>query len=239
MPILMVEKLFSVTTSHIGDEFGIVVCAEDADEAISLLRHESYDLVLLGMGSPPEDGFELIRRMRACGDDTPVLALTGPRAEDRAEALRLGADEALTDPVDPVTLDAQVAAILERARGTVRPVLRVGDLHLYLPAAEARFRDMPLNLTPVEFSILELLIRCKGSVLTKATFLGHAYAAVDEPDCRIVDVLICKLRKKLERAGTGRLISVVWGCGYMISELDALRQRINDVAAIESDGLVA
>jgi two-component system, cell cycle response regulator CtrA len=239
MCILLVEKHPSAATSNIGDDHGIVVCAEDADEAMSLLHSESYDLVLISMASTPRDGLDVIRRMRASKSATPVIALTGSRI-DSSEALRLGADDAMAESVDTAELDARIAAILQRQRGVVgRRLLRLGELVLCLATREAQFRGMLLDLTAKEFSVLELLVLRRGSVLTKLNFLSHLYDGVNQPDANIVDVFICKLRKKLERAGAGRLVSVVWGHGYMISELDALRQRVSDIITIERRGMVA
>jgi two-component system, cell cycle response regulator CtrA len=218
MPILVAGKFSSSTKSQICDGLDIVACAEDADEAIALLCHESFDLVLIGMSAAlRDDGFDLIRRLRASENDTPVLALTGSRVHDKLEAIGLGADEALSDPVDPVELRGRIGSILRRHRAFGRPLRRLGDLKLCLTARKAAFREAPLNLTAKEFSILELLVLREGSVLTKASFMDHLYAGTDEPDGRIIDVFMCKLRKKLERVGAGALISVVWGLGYMVS----------------------
>jgi two-component system cell cycle response regulator CtrA len=237
MSILLVEMYPSASTSHIGDDHGVIVCAEDADEAIALLRHDSFDLVVIGMAALPDDGFDLIRRMRRAGDDTPIVALTQDGTDDAVIARGLGANEALADPVDPAALHACICATLRRAEDGGRPMLRLGDLSLCLTMRDAWFRQASLNLTAGEFSILELLVVRKGSVLTRTTFLNHLLSEMDKPDGKIIDVLMCKLRKKLERAGAGRLISVVWGHGYMISELDALRQRVDDMVAVGTHGL--
>jgi two-component system, cell cycle response regulator CtrA len=238
MSILLVEMYPSQATSHIGDDHGVIVCAEDADEAIALLRHDSFDLVLISMLALPEDGFDLIRRMRRSGDDTPIVALTRGGTDDEVTARGLGADKALADPVDPAELNACIHANLRRAGDVEPPMLRLGDLSLCLTTRDSWFRQASLNLTAGEFSILELLVLRKGSVLTRTTFLKHLFSEMEKPDGRIIDVLMCKLRKKLERAGAGRLISIVWGHGYMISELDALRQRVSDTVTVANHGLV-
>jgi two-component system, cell cycle response regulator CtrA len=229
--ILLVEKTRSVVTSHIGDDRFLVTCAEDADEAMSLLQHESYDLVLLSMGEQSTDGFDLIRRLRASGNDTPVLALTGSRLDGKIEALRLGADEALAEPIDPAELRARITSVLRHRREVGQPLLRVGDLSLCLTTNTVRFGDRLVQLSPKEFAMLELMVRRKGTILTKATFLNHLHnGADDEPDARIIDVFICKLRKKLERAGAGDVISIVWGHGYMLRDLDVMARSTADFA---------
>jgi two-component system, cell cycle response regulator CtrA len=230
MPILMVGRFSSSMRSQIRDPQDIIVCAEGSDEAIELLFLESYDLILVDMAAAlREDGFDLIRRLRASENDTPVLALTGPHIHDQVEAIGLGADEALADPVDPIELRGRVEAIVQRHRGLGRPLRRVGKLELCLIKRKASFRGVPLNLTAREFSILELLVLREGSVLTKASFMDHLYTETDEPDGRIIDVFICKLRKELARVGSGPLISVVWGHGYKIQDVDAMRQPGGDI----------
>jgi two-component system cell cycle response regulator CtrA len=219
MRILLVENIRSLATSHIGDDLFLVACAEDADEAMSLLQHEYYDLVLLNMGAQPTDGFDLIRRMRASRNDTPVLALTGPWLDDKAEALRLGADEALAEPVDPAALRVRIKTILRHRRGVRQSLRRLGDLSLCLATREVRVGNKLVRLSPKEFVMLELMVLRKGTVLTKATFLNHLYNGADEePEAKLIDVFICKLQKKLRRAGAGDLISVVWGHGYIIRD---------------------
>jgi two-component system cell cycle response regulator CtrA len=228
--ILLVEKIHSKVTSLIGDEMLVVACAEDANEALSLLRQETYDLVLLSMGEQSTDGFDLIRRMRASGNDTLILVLTGSRLDDKVEALRLGADEALAEPVDPAELRARILSLLRRRREVGSSLLRAGDLRLCLTTREVRFGDTLLRLSPKEFATLELMVLHKGTVLTRASFLGHLYGgAGDEPETRIIDVFICMLRKKLERAGAADLISVVQGHGYMLRDLGAMARSTRDV----------
>lgn len=230
MPILMVGKFSSSMASQICDAQDIVVFADDADQAIALLCQESYDLVLIGMAAAArENGFDLIRRLRASKNDTPVLALTGSQVHDKVEAIGLGADEALADPIDPIELRGRIRSVLRRHRAFGRPLRRLGDLNLCLITREASFREVPLNLTAKEFSILELLVLREGSVLTKASVMDHLYTRTEEPDGRIIDVFMCKLRKKLERVGAGSLIGVVWGLGYMIKELNAIRQQVGDI----------
>jgi two-component system cell cycle response regulator CtrA len=230
MRILLVEKTRSTITSQIGDDRFLIACAEDADEALSLLQHERFDLVLLSMGAQPSDGFCLIRGMRADNDGTPILALTGSRAENRMEALRLGADMVLPEPVDPTELHTRIGSILRRAKEGSQSMLRLGDLCLCRIVRDARFRDTPVQLTPNEFAMLELLVQRKGTVLTKATFLRHLYEGTEgEPDGRIIDLFICKIRRKLERAGAGNLINTVWGHGYMVRDVEPRRHAADNV----------
>jgi len=234
MPVLLVERFASHATSQLGDECGIINCAEDADEAMSLLQQETYELVLIGMTSSPEDGFDLIRRLQASGNETPVLALMGSAPDEELDGVDM-----LADPIDPDELRTRVTSILRRGRETAQPILWLGELSLCLLTREAQSRETPLALSANEFAMLELLVRRKGPVLTKATFLNHMYGEAAAPEARIVDVLMHKLRAKLEQAGAGQLVSVVWGHGYMIRELGSLPPRLNDTVTINSYGLVA
>jgi two-component system cell cycle response regulator CtrA len=239
MRVLLVEKFRSSVTSRIGDDLGVVVCAEDADEAMVLLQQDFYDLVLLNMSSTAQDGLSLIRRLRAAANDTPVLAMTAPLTADRAEALRLGVDDVLADPVSLGELRARMTSLFQSSRGNRRSLLRLGELSLCLGARDAQFRGVPVKLTPKEFSMLELLVRRKGSVLTKTTFLNYLYSGCDRPESRIIDLFLCKLRKKLERAGASGLIVTVWGNGYMICDPDVRRQGVDNVMAAPACRLVA
>ncbi len=109
-------------------------------------------------------------------------------------------------------------AILRRSQGYSEPTLRVGPLQLNLDSHEVAVDGRPVQLTGKEYAMLELLVLRKGMVLTKDAFLSHLYGGLDEPDMKIIDVFICKLRKKLQSAGGGYLIETVWGRGYMLRE---------------------
>jgi two-component system cell cycle response regulator CtrA len=226
MRVLLVENYTSSPTSRLCDGRWLVTCAEDADEAMSLLRHNSYDLILLNMSTNPNDGFTLIRRLRAGRNGTPLLALTASGTGDRVKALELGADEAVAEPVDPTELRACMASITRGGRGSCHSELDLGDLSLNLLTQEVRFRNIPVPLTDKEFALLELMVRRRGTVLTKTLFLNHLYNEMDEPEIKIIDVFICKLRKKLERAGVADPVSTIWGHGYMLRELAMHRHHV-------------
>ena len=114
---------------------------------------------------------------------------------------------------------ARLQAIVRRSKGFSQPSLNVGSLSLNLDSHDVSVDGQPVHLTGKEYSILELLVLRKGMVLTKEAFLNHLYGGMDEPEMKIIDVFICKLRKKLALAGAGNLIGTVWGRGYMIREL--------------------
>jgi two-component system cell cycle response regulator CtrA len=199
---------------------GAVVDQTDSGEdALELLRHYEYDIVLLDLALPDIEGFEVVRRMRVARNDTPVLVLSGltmPQA--RVKALSLGADDFITKPFDKAELLARMQAIVRRSKGFSQPTVRLGRLELNLDSREVLVDGRDVHLTGKEYSILELLVLRKGMVLTKEAFLNHLYGGMDEPEVKIIDVFVCKLRKKLARAGADGIIGTVWGRGYMIRE---------------------
>ncbi|MCH4022272.1 MAG: response regulator transcription factor [Acetobacter sp.] len=193
-----------------------VTCGEDA---IGMLRGYDYDLAILELMLPDMEGYEVVRRIRNARIDTPVIILSSlTRPQAKVKAFSVGADDYLTRPVDQEELVARMLAILRRSKGFSEPALRVGMLTLTLDSREVMVGDVQVHLTGKEYAILELLVLRKGMVLTKDAFLNHLYGGMDEPEMKIIDVFICKLRKKLQAAGGGSLISTVWGRGYTLRD---------------------
>jgi len=197
----------------------VVDQADTGQEALELVRHYDYDIVVLDLMLPDIEGYEVVRRMRGARDDTPVLILSGlSRPQAKVKGLGIGADDFITKPFDKAELLARLQAIIRRSKGFSQPLLRVGTLQLNLDSREVSIGPQQVHLTGKEYAILELLVLRKGMVLTKEAFLNHLYGGLDEPEMKIIDVFICKLRKKLAHAGAGNLIGTVWGRGYMIRE---------------------
>ena len=222
MRILLIEDdlVAARGTSLMLKSSGAVVDhADTGEEGLELARHYDYDIVILDLMLPDIEGFEVVRRMRVSRNDTPVLILSGlSRPQVKVKGLGLGADDFLTKPFDKAELLARMQAIVRRSKGFSQPSLRVGSLLLNLDSHEVSVDDRPVHLTGKEYAILELLVLRKGMVLTKEAFLNHLYGGMDEPEMKIIDVFICKLRKKLAMAGADNLIGTVWGRGYMIRE---------------------
>ena len=197
----------------------VVDHADTGEEGLELARHYDYDIVVLDLMLPDIEGFEVVRRMRVSRNDTPVLILSGlSRPQVNVKSLGLGADDFITKPFDKGELLARMQAIVRRSKGYSQPTLRIGPLLLNLDSHEVAVDDQPVHLTGKEYAILELLVLRKGMVLTKEAFLNHLYGGMDEPEMKIIDVFICKLRKKLATAGAADLIGTAWGRGYMIRE---------------------
>ena len=197
----------------------IVDLVDTGEEALELARHYDYDIVVLDLLLPDMEGYEVVRRMRAARLETPVMILSGlSRPQAKVKGFGVGADDFITKPFDKAELMARMQAVVRRSKGFSQPVLRVGQLQLNLNSREVSVGGQPVHLTGKEFAILELLVLRKGMVLTKEAFLNHLYGGMDEPEMKIIDVFICKLRKKLAQAGASNLIGTVWGRGYMMRE---------------------
>ena len=199
---------------------GLVVDTTDTgEEALELVKHYDYDIVVLDLMLPDMEGYEVVRRMRSARMETPVLILSGlSRPGAKVKGFGMGADDFISKPFDKAELVARMQAVVRRSKGYSQPTLRVGNLQLNLDSREVLVAGTPVHLTGKEYSILELLVLRKGTVLTKEAFLNHLYGGMDEPEMKIIDVFICKLRKKLAQAGTGNLIGTVWGRGYMLRD---------------------
>ncbi len=197
----------------------IVDHVETGDEALDLVRHYDYDIVLLDLMLPDMDGYEVVRRMRSNRIEAPVIAMSSlSRPQDKVKAFGVGADDFITKPFDSTELVARMKAIVRRSKGYSQPTLRVGALQLNLESREVLVSSEPVHLTGKEYAMLELMVLRKGTVLTKEAFLNHLYGGMDEPEVKIIDVFICKLRKKLAAAGAGEVIGTVWGRGYTVRD---------------------
>ena len=193
---------------------------ETGEDALSLLRHYEFDLMLVNLSLPDMEGATLIGHMRAANRDMPVLGLTrAPGAAIRLRALSAGADDVVHRQIELAELVARMNAILRRSRGYSQSVLRLGALSLNLEHGTVFAKEVPVPLTRREFDILKTLMLRKGMVMTKEALLSALYGGHDEPESKIIDVFICKIRKKLVQAGVPDVITTVWGRGYSVREI--------------------
>ena len=200
--------------------FEPAACGEDG---IELAKLYDFDIIILDLRLPDVDGYEVVRRLRAARVQTPVLILSG-RSDpaDKVKGLVGGADDYLTKPFNRGELVARIHAIVRRSKGHSDSIIRTGKLVVNLDARSVEVGGRRLHVTGKEYSILELLSLRKGTTLTKEMFLDHLYGGMDEPELKIIDVFVCKLRKKLATATGGEhYIETVWGRGYMLKEPDA------------------
>ena len=205
------------------------------EDGLEIGKLYDYDIILLDLMLPDIDGYEVLRRLRASQVRTPILILSGLAELDaKIKGLGFGADDYLTKPFDKRELIARIQAIVRRSKGHSDSVIRTGKLTVNLDTRTAEVETQPLHLTGKEYGILELLSLRKGTTLTKEMFLNHLYGGMDEPELKIIDVLICKLRKKLTAACQGEnYIHTVWGRGYVLREPteDDARQTAQEKAA--------
>ena len=181
-----------------------------------------YDLIILDLMLPDIDGLEVLRRMRTASVQTPILILSGlSQPDDKVKALTAGADDYLTKPFDKEELLARIQAIVRRANSHSEVIVRTGGLSINLDTQMVTLDGQQIYLTRLEYSILELLSLRMGSTLTKDMFMSHLYGGMDEPDIKIIDVFVCKLRRKLSAAGGENYIETVWGRGYLMPVLEA------------------
>jgi len=217
----------------------LVEATDSGEEALELAKLYDFDIALLDLRLPDMDGGDVVRRMRTANLATPVLMLSG--VDDRKEkvrALLCGADDYLTKPFDRTELTARLQAIVRRSKGHAGSVIRTGRMVIDLAARSVEIDGKPLHVTPKEYGILELLSLRRGKTLTKEMFLDHLYGGMDEPEQKIVDVFICKLRKKIAAlTGDDHAIQTVWGQGYVLREAGAGATGLAEgPASFEFDG---
>jgi two-component system, cell cycle response regulator CtrA len=198
------------------------------EDGLEIGKLYDYDIILLDLMLPDIDGYEVLRRLRASQVRTPILILSGLAELDaKIKGLGFGADDYLTKPFDKRELIARIQAIVRRSKGHAASEIRTGKLTVSLDNRTVTAAERPLHLTAKEYGILELLSLRKGTTLTKEMFLNHLYGGMDEPELKIIDVFICKLRKKLANASEGRnFIETVWGRGYVLREPHDMDERI-------------
>jgi two-component system cell cycle response regulator CtrA len=201
-----------------------IVCdtAELGEEGLEIGKLYEYCLIILDLMLPDIDGYEVLLRLRSAKVKIPILILSGlSGSEQKIKGLGFGADDYLTKPFNRGELIARIQAIVRRSKGHSESVIRFDKVCVNLDNRTVEVDSKTVHLTSKEYAILELLSMRKGTVLTKEMFLNHLYGGIDEPELKIIDVFICKLRKKLYDASGGRnYIETVWGRGYMLREFN-------------------
>ena len=223
MNILIVED-----DSMIADAIGITlsqagyhhVHAQTIEGALNELEHNQVDAVLLDINLPDGDGTRLTRLIRKSHMPVPILVISGnSRVDDRITALGTGADGYLTKPFDRHELIATLEAIIRRSNGHSSAQIEAGNMMIDLSRNVITINGDFVALTQKEYQIVHLLCMRKGAVLSKESFIAHLYGGIDEPDSKIIDVFICKLRRKLEASGLKKAsIDTVWGQGYVLRD---------------------
>jgi two-component system cell cycle response regulator CtrA len=216
------------------------VCATElGEEGIDLGRLYDYDIILLDLNLPDMSGFEVLRSLRVSKVRTPILILTGLACiEGKVSGLGFGADDYMTKPFHREELIARIHAIVRRSIGHAQSVVNTGDLSVNLDTKTVKVGGTRVHLTRKEYQMLELLSLRKGNTLTKETFLNNLYGGMDEPEIKIIDVFMCKLRKKLANASDGKhYVETVRGRGYVLREWN--REMVMRPSVCRSDNYAA
>jgi two-component system, cell cycle response regulator CtrA len=197
-----------------------VYCTDMGEDGIDLAKLYDYDLILLDLNLPDMSGHEVLRQVRQARVETPILILSGADdTENKLKGFGFGADDYLTKPFHREELVARIHAIIRRSKGHSQSVIKTGRVAVNLDAKTVDVEGKTVHLTGKEYQMLELLSLRKGTTLTKEMFLNHLYGGMDEPELKIIDVFICKLRKKLaEATGGENYIETVWGRGYVLRD---------------------
>jgi two-component system cell cycle response regulator CtrA len=213
--LMLLSEGFNVFTTDLGEE------------GVDLGKIYDYDIILLDLGLPDISGYEVLRTLRVSKVKTPILILSGMAGtEDKVRGLGFGADDYMTKPFHKDELVARIHAIVRRAKGHAQSVINTGDLVVNLDTKTVEVGNERVHLTGKEYQMLELLSLRKGTTLTKEMFLNHLYGGMDEPEVKIIDVFICKLRKKLANAAGGEnYIETVWGRGYVMRDPEAEKKK--------------
>jgi two-component system cell cycle response regulator CtrA len=205
--LMLKSEGFNVYTTDLGEE------------GVDLGKLYDYDIIILDLQLPDMSGFDVLKQLRVNKISTPILILSGStQIENKVKGLGFGADDYMTKPFHKDELIARVHAVVRRSKGHSQSVIQTGKLTVNLDTKTVEVDGQRVHLTGKEYQMLELLSLRKGTTLTKEMFLNHLYGGMDEPELKIIDVFICKLRKKLQAAAGQHYIETVWGRGYVLRD---------------------
>jgi two-component system cell cycle response regulator CtrA len=232
MRVLLIEDDRSIAQSielMLKSESFNVYATDLGEEGVDLGKLYDYDIILLDLNLPDMSGFEVLRSLRLSKVNTPILILSGVASvEDKVKGLGHGADDYMTKPFHKAELIARIHAIVRRSQGHAQSVVQTGDLIVNVDAKNVHINQVRVHLTGKEYQILELLSLRRGTTITKEMFLSQLYGGMDEPEIKIIDVFMCKLRKKLAEASNGKdYIVTVWGRGYLLREPEAVKAKMS------------
>jgi two-component system cell cycle response regulator CtrA len=232
MRVLLIEDDSSIAQSielMLKSESFNVYTTDLGEEGVDLGRLYDYDIIMLDLNLPDMSGFEVLRSLRASKVKTPILILSGVASiEHKVKGLGYGADDYMTKPFHQTELIARVHAIVRRSRGHAQSVVQIGDLTVNVDEKTVHIKQVRVNLTGKEYQMLELLSLRRGTTITKEMFLSQLYGGMDEPEIKIIDVFMCKIRKKLANASDGKDdVETVWGRGYLLREPEEISTKMS------------
>ncbi|MEM9440195.1 MAG: response regulator transcription factor [Pseudomonadota bacterium] len=214
------SSAFQLLTVAVQSENMIIEQAETGSDAIEMAKIYDFDAVILEQDLPDIEGHRLVQRMRNADIKLPIMMLSRiDQKQATINAINAGADDYMTKPFDREELVVRLRAIIRRSKGHAGSVVRIGRLAVDMSAKTVEIDGKPLQATAKEYGILELLALRRGMTLTKENFLDHLYGGMDEPEQKVIDVFICKLRKKIAAiAGDQNPIRTIWGRGYTLED---------------------
>lgn len=219
MRVLLVDPRAGDIRRRLGVAFGpaqaVIDHALDVEDALELGWSRTHDLIVLADG----DALATLRRLRTTGCTTPVIWLADvSTAADRVRALDLGADDCVEAAIDDAELLARARHVVRRTGGHASALIRVGDMEIDTAARTVTLAGRRLRLTGKEFGILELLALKKGAVVSRETLMDHLYGGPEEPVAKVIDIHVCRIRRKLSEVASGRAaLRTVWGLGFALS----------------------
>jgi two-component system cell cycle response regulator CtrA len=232
MRVLLIEDDSSIAQSielMLKSESFNVYTTDLGEEGVDLGKLYDYDIILLDLNLPDMSGFEVLRSLRISKVKTPILILSGIAGiDDKVKALGYGADDYMTKPFHKSELIARIHAIVRRSQGHAQSIVQTGDLIVNVDAKTVHIKQIRVQLTGKEYRMLELLSLRKGTTITKEMFLSQLYGGMDEPEIKIIDVFMCKIRKKLAIASGGKdYVETVWGRGYLLREPQEVKAKMS------------
>ena len=205
--LMLKAETFNVYTTDLGEE------------GVDLGKLYDYEIIMLDLNLPDMTGYDVLKALRVAKVETPIFILSGNAEVDaKVRGLGVGADDYMTKPFHKDELVARINAIVRRSKGHAQSVIKTGEIVVNLDTKTVEAGGQRVHLTGKEYQMLELLSLRKGTTLTKEMFLNHLYGGMDEPELKIIDVFICKLRKKLQNAADEHNIETVWGRGYVLRD---------------------
>ncbi|WP_298222355.1 response regulator transcription factor [Acidocella sp.] len=219
MKILSFETISNkkdLLTAFLRSRMAIVDETNDPEEALDLVKFYDYDAVLLRLSENRPGELDLIRKLRLARVRAPLIAIARSMSEaTRLRVLQIGADDLIVDALSHEEVFMKTQNLIRRSRGFHENALRLGQVEINMNAKKIYANGKPVMLTKKEYQIAEILALRKGVVLSKEAILDHLYGGLDEPNPKIIDVFICKIRKKLQALGVDDFIETNWGRGYM------------------------
>lgn len=223
MKILLIDDdstLIKSVELALAKESMVLDCAVSAEEGENFAQVYKYSLIILDVLLEDANGIELLKKLRGMKIEVPIIILSGVNDPDKkVEALKNGADDYLTKPFNVEELVARIKAVIRRSQGHSENAISIGDMVIDFDKHITKIGDITVNLTSKEQELLEFMALKKNSAINKESFLEHLYNGLDEPDLRVIDVFICKMRKKLNLISGGKnYIDTIWGRGYILQD---------------------